>query len=53
MKMTIKRNIKLSQYCTFHVGGEADYFCEAHNEKDIKTALEFSFEKRISFLRNK
>lgn len=43
----IKKNQLLSPYTTFKIGGPADYFCEAKNEKEILSALKFAQKKKI------
>ena len=43
----IKKNQLLSSYTTFKIGGPADYFCEAKNEKEILSALKFAQKKKI------
>ena len=43
----IKKNQLLSSYTTFKIGGPADYFCEAKDEKEILSALKFAQKKKI------
>lgn len=42
---SIKKNIKLANYTTFKIGGNAKYFFIAKNEKDILDILEWAKDK--------
>lgn len=44
----ILENIILAPYTSWLIGGEADYFCLPENEQDLKKALQFASEKKIS-----
>lgn len=43
----IKEKISLKEYSTFKIGGEAKYFCEAANEGEVKSALDFAIENKV------
>lgn len=43
--MDILKNVGLSQYTTFKIGGEADYFCVVKDQFDALTAYEFARSK--------
>lgn len=47
--MKIRRNISLKNFTTFRIGGKANYFVEAKNDKEIKEALGFALDKDIPF----
>lgn len=46
--MKIQENIPLAPLTTFRVGGPARYFAEARKETELKQALEFAAERRLS-----
>lgn len=46
--MEIKQNISLAPYTTFHIGGNARYFCEAKTVSEIQEAIEFAKQKNLS-----
>lgn len=48
--MTIEENIKLDKYTTFGVGGYARYFAIIQSIDDLKEAVEFSKENKLSIL---
>jgi len=45
----IKRNQLLARFTTFKIGGPADWFCEAKNEKEILEAVKFAQEKNLPY----
>lgn len=45
--MKIKKNISLSKYSTFRIGGPAKFFAEAGNEKELKDALEYAQKNKL------
>jgi len=45
----MRKNVSLSQYTAFKIGGKADYFFEAKNKKDLILALKFVKENKIPF----
>lgn len=45
--MEIQKNIALSRFSTFHIGGEADYLIEVFFREDLRDALAFADEKKI------
>jgi len=47
--MEIEKNIDLSQYTTFKIGGRAKYFCIARNQKELIDAVGFAKRKRLPF----
>lgn len=47
--INIQKNIELSKYSTFRIGGKAREFVEVKNEKDLEEALEYAKEKKIKF----
>lgn len=46
--MEIQRNIKLSQYTTFKIGGAAEYFCAVKNTEDLLEAAAWAKGKGIA-----
>jgi len=44
-----QKNQKLSTYSSFRLGGLADWFCQAKNEKDLMEAISFCQKKKIPF----
>ncbi len=42
MSIKIQKNILLSKYTSFKIGGAAKYFCVVENNDEIKEALEFA-----------
>lgn len=48
--MKIKENIKLSNLNTFRTGGNARFFCEVINDKELVQALKFAKNKKIKFI---
>ena len=48
--MKFQRNISLKNYTTFKIGGKADYFISAKNEKDIIDAVKEARQKNLPFL---
>lgn len=47
--LKIKKNILLSKYSTFRIGGPAKFFTEANNEKELKEALEYAQKNKLKF----
>jgi len=47
--MIMKKDQLLAPYTTFKIGGPADWFCEAKNEKGILEAVKFAQEKKLPF----
>ncbi len=45
-----QKNQKLAAYTTFQIGGPADWFCQAKNEKDLIKAIAFCQKGKIPFL---
>ena len=45
----MKKNQLLAPYTTFKIGGLADWFCEAKNEKEVVEAIKFAKEKKLAF----
>ncbi|MDP1845432.1 MAG: FAD-binding protein [Candidatus Moranbacteria bacterium] len=45
--MDIKENISLAPYTTLKIGGEARFFCEAKDGKEISEALKFARKKKM------
>lgn len=48
--MKIKRNIPLSQFTSFKIGGPAKYFISVKKKEDLIKAVNFSKEKKLPFL---
>jgi len=48
-KLKIKKNVLLSKYTTFKIGGLAKYFCIANNKKDVIMAIKWAKEKKLPF----
>ena len=47
MSIKVQKNIPLSKYTSFKIGGPAKYFCVAENSDEIKEALEFAGENKL------
>ena len=47
MSIEIQKNIPLSKYTSFKIGGPANFFCVAGNNNEIKEALEFAGENKL------
>ena len=47
MSIKIQKNISLSKYTSFKIGGPARYFCVVENANEIKEALEFAEENKL------
>jgi len=45
----IKKNIPLSKYTTFKIGGPARWFCFARTDEEIKGALEFARRNKLKY----
>ena len=42
MTLAVRRDVALAPYTTFELGGAAQFFCEAHNEDELREALDFA-----------
>ena len=49
MSIKIKKNIPLSKYTTFKIGGPAKYFCLVKSNDEIEKALEFAEKNKLKF----
>ncbi len=49
MTIKFKRNIYLKNLTTFKIGGKADYFFEAKNEKELIEAIKWAKKKNLPF----
>jgi len=47
MSIKIKKNIPLSKYTTFKIGGPAKYFCLVKSNDEIEKALEFAEKNKL------
>lgn len=47
MSIKIQKNIPLSEYTTFKIGGLAKFFCVVKNVNEIKEALEFAEKNKL------
>ena len=47
MSIKIQKNISLSKYTSFKIGGPAKYFCVVENNDEIKEALEFAEKNKL------
>lgn len=45
--MKIEEHVSIAPFTTFHIGGEARFFIEAHTEKDIEDAIAFARESGL------
>ena len=50
MSKLIRKNISLSDFTTFGVGGLAEYLAEVKNKEELEKALNFAKEKRLKIL---
>lgn len=48
--MTFRHDVLLKDYTTYKIGGPAKYFSEVTDENDLREALAFAKEKRLSLL---
>ncbi|MCK4591978.1 UDP-N-acetylmuramate dehydrogenase [Candidatus Parcubacteria bacterium] len=48
MSIKIQKNILLSKYTSFKIGGVAKYFCVAENNDEIKEVLEFAEKNKLN-----
>ncbi|MCK4525597.1 MAG: UDP-N-acetylmuramate dehydrogenase, partial [Candidatus Andersenbacteria bacterium] len=48
MSIKIQKNISLSKYTSFKIGGSARYFCVAENVDEIKESLEFTNKNKLN-----
>ncbi len=46
--MIFKKSFKLGPLSTFKIGGRADYFCRVWNEEELKKAISWAKQKKIS-----
>ncbi|MDD5639398.1 MAG: UDP-N-acetylmuramate dehydrogenase [Candidatus Pacebacteria bacterium] len=46
---TIKKNVSLNDYCTFRIGGIADYFLEVDSSCELEKVILFCNENNINF----
>jgi len=49
INMVWQKNIKLAPLTTFQIGGSADYFFEAKNVEELKSALKEAAKKKLPF----
>ena len=49
MKTDIRKNIKLSNFSTFKIGGDARYFCEVNDENELIVAIKFARKNKLNF----
>lgn len=47
--MKITKNVNLSDFSTFKIGGKAKYFCKAQTPEDLKEAVVYAKEKELPF----
>lgn len=47
LKPLLRRNVKLSQYTTMQIGGEADYFAEPKTFDELTQVLQFASEQKL------
>jgi len=50
LKLSLRRNARLSQYCTMQVGGEARLFAEPTCEEELLDALEVARQENLPFV---
>lgn len=50
LKVSIRSNVQLANYCTMQVGGQARYFAEPSNEEELLEALEFARQENLPFM---
>ncbi|MEA1937006.1 MAG: UDP-N-acetylmuramate dehydrogenase [Patescibacteria group bacterium] len=48
MSIEIQKNISLSKYTSFKIGGTAKYFCVVENGNEIKEALKFAEKNKLN-----
>ncbi len=46
-KVSPRRNVELSKYCTMRIGGPADYFAEPRTEDELSDCLHFASEENL------
>lgn len=49
-KLNIQRNVQLSKYANFKVGGPANYFCDVYSREGLKEAFEFVKSNNLEYL---
>lgn len=49
MSLNIKKNVILSSYTTYKIGGPAKYFCEVKNAEEAARAIEWAREDKIPY----
>lgn len=47
LKPLLRRNVRLSQYTTMQIGGEADYFAEPKTFDELTQVLQFASEQKL------
>ena len=47
--LEIQKNIKLSDYSTFKIGGPAEFFVEVENEEELLEAINYAKENNLKF----
>lgn len=47
--INIQKNVKLSQYSTFKIGGPAEFFVEVKNEEEFLEAMQYAKENNLKF----
>jgi len=47
--LNIQKNIELSPYTSFKIGGKAKYFVEVGNKDELKEALQYALENKLNF----
>ena len=50
MSIKIQKNISLSKYTSFKIGGPAKYFCAVKNIEEIKEALDYAEKNKLKVL---
>lgn len=45
--MRIKKNVKLAQYTTFHIGGKAEFFAGINKQEELNEALNFTAKNKL------
>ena len=50
LKVSLRRNVPLSHYCTMQVGGPAQYFAEPAREEELIECFEFARQENMPFM---
>lgn len=50
LRFSLRRNVRLSQYTTMQVGGEADFFAEPSDEEELLEILDFFHQRQIPWV---